>query len=79
MPSQKDGKTQGYKLYGIRRGTLPKLLGLKNGDMITAINGDELTSIDKAMALYTKLRRASRLEVNIVRKGKSMTKEIQIQ
>lgn len=79
VPSQKDGKTQGYKLYGIRRGTLPKLLGLKNGDMITAINGDELTSIDKAMALYTKLRRASRLEVNIVRKGKSMTKEIQIQ
>lgn len=79
VPSQKDGKTQGYKLYGIRRGTLPKLLGLKNGDMITAINGEELTSIDKAMALYTKLRRASRLEVNIVRKGKSMTKEIQIQ
>lgn len=79
VPSQKDGKTQGYKLYGIRRGTLPKLLGLKNGDMITAINGQELTSIDKAMALYTKMRRASRLEVNIVRKGKATTKEIQIQ
>ncbi len=79
VPSQKDGKTQGYKLYGIRRGTLPKLLGLKNGDMITSINGEELTSIDKAMALYTKLRRASQLEVNITRKGKAMTKEIQIQ
>ncbi|MBL4687514.1 MAG: hypothetical protein JKY37_23160 [Nannocystaceae bacterium] len=79
VPSQKDGKTQGYKLYGIRRGTLPKLLGLKNGDMITSINGQELTSIDKAMALYTKLRRASQLEVNIIRKGKAMTKEIQIQ
>lgn len=79
VPSQKEGKTQGYKLYGIRRGTLPKLLGLKNGDMITSINGEELTSIDKAMGLYTKLRRASQLEVNIVRKGKPITKEIQIQ
>lgn len=78
VPSRKDGKTRGYKLYGIRRGTLPKLLGLKNGDMITEINGESLTSIDKVMSLYTKLRRASRLEVEIVRRGKSMTKEIQI-
>lgn len=78
VPSRKDGKTRGYKLYGIRRGTLPKLLGLKNGDMITEINGESLTSIDKVMGLYTKLRRASRLEVEIVRRGKSMTKEIQI-
>lgn len=63
---------------GIRRGTLPKLLGLENGDMITEINGQSLTSIDKVMSKYTKLRRASRLEVEIVRRGKSMTKEIQI-
>lgn len=79
VPKQKDGEIQGYKLYGIRRGSLPKLLGLKNGDMVTAVNGEELKSMDKAMALYTKLRRASNLSVSIERKGKTVTKEIQIQ
>jgi general secretion pathway protein C len=79
VPSQKDGETQGYKLYGIRRGTIPKLLGLNNGDMITSVNGEELTSIDKAMTLYQKLRQASHLSVTIERKGKPLTKEITIQ
>lgn len=79
VPKQKDDEVLGYKLYGIRRGSLPKLLGLKNGDMVTAVNGEELKSMDKAMALYTKLRRASNLSVSIERKGKTVTKEIQIQ
>mgnify|MGYP001158820546 CR=1 FL=1 len=78
VPSQKDGETRGYKLYGIRRGTLPKLLGFKNGDMLKSVNGEDLTSIDKAMGLYTKLRRASNLTVEIERKGKTVTKEITI-
>ena len=52
VPSRKNGETRGYKLYGIRRGTLPKLLGFRNGDMIAEINGHQLTSIDEAMSLY---------------------------
>jgi general secretion pathway protein C len=79
VPSQRDGETQGFKFYGIRRGSLPKLLGLKNGDMLTEVNGEEIRSVDKAMALAMKLRRASNLSVTLVRKGKPITKEIQIQ
>jgi general secretion pathway protein C len=79
VPSQKDGETQGYKLYGIRRDTLPKLLGFKNGDMLKSVNGEELTSMDKAMGLYTKLRQASNLSIEVERKGATVTKEIIIQ
>jgi general secretion pathway protein C len=79
VPSQKDGETQGFKFYGIRRGSLPNLIGLKNGDMLTEVNGEQLDGMDKAMALYTKLRRASNLTVTIERKGQRMNKEIQIQ
>lgn len=74
----KEGEV-GFKFYGIRKGSLPKLLGLKNGDKLVAVNGEELTGIDQAMGLYTKLRRASNLQVTIERKGKSINKEIQIQ
>lgn len=69
VPSMRDGKTKGYKLYGIRPGSLPKLLSIKNGDLITHTNGTKLESLDTAMALYTKLRKAPRLELGLERKG----------
>ncbi|MCB9567194.1 MAG: hypothetical protein H6710_08305 [Myxococcales bacterium] len=79
VPSVVDGETRGFKFYGIRSGSLPKLLGLKNGDMITSVNGKDLKSMDDAMALYTKLRNAPNLSVTIDRKGSQITKDITIQ
>jgi len=79
VPHQKNGETDGFKFYGIRRGSLPKLLGLKNGDMLTEVNGEELKSVDQAMGLVMKLRHASNLSVTLERRGKPVQKEIQIQ
>lgn len=79
VPSQRNGETQGFKFYGIRRDSLPRMLGLKNGDMLTSVNGEELKSVDQAMGLALKLRRASNLSVTLVRKGETISKEIQIQ
>ncbi len=73
-----DGETKGFKFYGVRRDSLPKMLGLKNGDMLVSVNGVELTSMDRVMGLYSKLRHASNLSVTIDRKGKTINKEIQI-
>lgn len=79
MPSIKDGETKGFKFYGIRPDSLPKLLGMKNGDLLTSVNGTELKSVDQVMGLITKLRRASNLSVTIERKGETITKDITIQ
>jgi len=79
MPSIKDGETKGFKFYGIRPGSLPKLLGMKNGDLLTSVNGIELKSVDQVMGLLTKMRSASNLQVTIERKGESITKDITIQ
>jgi type II secretion system protein C len=78
VPAVADGETKGYKFYGIRPGSLPKLLGLKNGDLLTSVNGHELESLDQAMDLYNKLRRATHLSVTVERKGKVIQKEIDI-
>ena len=43
------------------------MLGLRSGDVITGINGQPLNSLDGAMKLYTKLRTASHLTVDLVR------------
>ncbi|MCH9681922.1 MAG: hypothetical protein K0V04_10850 [Deltaproteobacteria bacterium] len=78
VPSQRDGVTRGYKLYGIRRDSLPKLLHIKNGDMLTKINGKNLTSIDEAMAGFGELRTATKLEIELERKGEMITRTIEI-
>ncbi len=73
VPAVKNGKPDGFKLYAIRPSSVYAKLGLTNGDTLQAINGFELTSADKALEVYTKLREATSLEVEVTRRGKPMT------
>lgn len=70
VPAVKNGKPDGFKLYAIRPNSVYSKLGLQNGDTLQSINNFELTSVDKALEVYTKLREASSLEIEIVRRGK---------
>lgn len=73
VPAVKNGKPDGFKLYAIRPSSVYAKLGLTNGDTLQSINGFELTSADKALEVYTKLREATQLQVEITRRGKPMT------
>jgi general secretion pathway protein C len=73
VPSMKNGKPDGFKLYAIRPSSAFARLGLTNGDTLQSINGFELTSADKALEVYTKLREATSLEVEVTRRGKPLT------
>jgi len=73
VPAVKNGKPDGFKLYAIRPSSVYAKLGLANGDTLQGINGFELTSADKALEVYTKLREATSLQVSIQRRGKDMT------
>jgi len=78
VPAVKNGKPDGFKLYAIRPTSVYAKLGLSNGDTLQAINGFELTSADKALEVYTKLRESTRLQVEVTRRGKPMTLTYQI-
>lgn len=78
VPAVQDGKTRGYKLFGIRPGSLPKLLGMMNGDMITSMGGKPLDSIDAAMEVYEGLRKGGPLVVDIERKGEAIVLTLEI-
>jgi hypothetical protein len=69
VPAMKDGKPNGFKLYAIRPTSLFATLGLLNGDTVVTINGSDLTSADKALEVYTKLRDATTIELEVERKG----------
>jgi len=78
VPSMKNGKPDGIKLYAIRPTSPYAKLGLTNGDTLQSINGFELTSVDKGLEIYGKLREATSLEVEIIRRGKPTTLKYQI-
>lgn len=73
VPSIRNGKANGFKLYAIRPSSVYAKIGLMNGDTIHSINGMELSSPDKALEVYMKLREASSLSVNATRRGKPVT------
>lgn len=73
VPSIKNGKTVGFKLYAIRPSSVFAKIGLMNGDTIHSINNFELTSLDKGLEVYTKVREASSLTVSVTRRGKPVT------
>lgn len=69
VPQEEGGRVVGVKLYGIRRNSLLGRLGLQNGDVLRTINGFDMTSPDKALEAYTRLREANQLTVNVMRRN----------
>ena len=72
VPALREGEAVGYKLYGIRSNTIVAMLGFQNGDLVRAVAGRELTSLEVAMDAYTTLRTATEIELDIERKGEAM-------
>lgn len=72
VPSVKNGKANGFKLYAIRPNSVYAKIGLRNGDTLHAINGFELTTPDKALEVYTKVKEASNLSVSLTRRGQPL-------
>jgi hypothetical protein len=79
VPSIKDGKANGFKLYAIRPSSIFAALGIMNGDTLTAINTVPLTNPDQALEVYASLRDASRLDLAITRRGKDIVLVIEIE
>lgn len=71
VPSFKNGKPNGFKLFSIKPNSIYSKLGLQNGDVIHKINGYEMSSPDKALEIYQKLKDASNITVDMTRRGQS--------
>lgn len=78
VPSMKDGNTQGFRVFAIRRGSLFQQLGLRNNDVVQRINGMELTDPTRAMGLFEDLKGETRLSVDVLRGGEPRTLSYEI-
>jgi general secretion pathway protein C len=73
VAAMKNGKPDGFKLYAIRPNSPLAMLGLQSGDTLDGINGSELTSVNQALELYTKLQDSTSLQLSIQRRGQAIT------
>ena len=76
VPVFRQGQPLGFKLFSIRPDSLPAYAGMRNGDLLTSINGMHLRTPDEVLAAYPKLRCASRIIFTIVRDGEELTLEL---
>ncbi len=78
VPEIRDGKAAGFRLYSVRPDGPFAKIGMQNGDVISSINGLEITSPEKALEVYAKLKSASHLSLGLERNGQRTTKDYTI-
>jgi general secretion pathway protein C len=78
VPEQENGKMVGIRLFGVRPDTLLGVLGMSNGDRLQTINGFDMTSPEKALEAYARLRTSDHLTVQVNRGGQNMNLDYNI-
>ena len=73
LPSQKDGKVEGFKASEVKPNGVFSMIGIKNGDVILRLNDFPMDSPDKALQSFIALKGQSRLKLDIVRDGQPQT------
>jgi type II secretion system protein C len=72
-PNETSGKVEGLSIKDLRNSAIAAGLGLKDGDVIQAVNNQKLTSTQKAYQVFKKARSQSTVTVNLSRDGKPET------
>jgi general secretion pathway protein C len=78
VPEQENGKVVGIRMFGVRPDTLLGVLGMENGDRLQTINGFDMSSPEKALEAYARLRQADKLTISINRRGQNMNLDYNI-
>lgn len=78
VPQFDGGKSIGFRVFAIRRNSLFDKIGIKNGDVVQKINGQDLTDPARALALLQELRNERALSVDVLRNRQQQTLSYQI-
>jgi general secretion pathway protein C len=70
LPEQWKGEVVGIRIFGIKPGTLPALLGFQSGDRLESMNGVKIRSPEQARDAWEALRQG-KLTIAVERRGKS--------
>ena len=78
-PDIRDGKAVGFRLRDIKEGGVFAKIGLRDGDLISSVNGFATNGPDNALAIYASLRSVGHLSVALERAARRITTEYDIE
>lgn len=74
VPHVVDGTPRGFRLLGLRPGSLPARMGLQNGDHVLAVNGHDLGSPERALMAYSSTQASGTALVALERSGQPLSR-----
>ncbi|MBI2082778.1 MAG: hypothetical protein HYT76_04335 [Deltaproteobacteria bacterium] len=77
VPHFKDGRVAGMKVLSVKPGSIISKLGIKRGDVLEKINGQEL-DVKRGMALFSELKDQKTFSIDVLRGDKHTTLEYEI-
>ncbi len=78
-PHIEDGKPAGISITGIKPNALFRRMRLRNGDIITGVNGRSIESVEDAIAIFEDFNSASDIKIDIKRRGQNQTLDYSIE
>jgi general secretion pathway protein C len=69
VPAFKDGQAIGFRIFAARPGWAPGELGVQSGDVIRAVNGQALESVQRIIELSSQLAQAGSIDLELERGG----------
>ena len=78
IPHYVKGKTEGFKIVGVRPNSLYSELGIRSGDILKGVNGEQITSPTKALEFLEALKTTPQVTIDIERRNQKQTIEYEI-
>lgn len=72
------GETVGLRITGIGRNSALRQAGLRNGDVLVAVNGQAVDSPQRGIAVYQRLSTSSSVSVELLRRGEPRRLRVEV-
>jgi general secretion pathway protein C len=78
-PHIEDGRPAGISITGIKPNTIFRKMRLRNGDILTGVNGAPIETVEDAMGIFGDLTSASEVQIEIKRRGRKRILDYKIE
>ena len=78
-PHIEDGQSAGISITGIKPNAIFRKMRLRNGDIITGVNGDAIESVEDAVKVVEQLSSGSDIQLQIKRRGREQSLDYSIE
>jgi general secretion pathway protein C len=78
-PHIEDGQAAGISITGIKPNAIFRKMRLRNGDVITGVNGNSIDSVEDALKVVEQLSSGSEIQLQIKRRGREQSLDYSIE